>query len=61
MSVSQPGSFQKVIKLQLEAFWGNHGRKVLALGGVLLVYALWYFALTTSDQELRISCVPPTP
>lgn len=37
----QPGTMQKVLKLQLEAFWGNHGRKVLALGGVLLVYMLW--------------------
>lgn len=41
-SASQPGSVQKVMKLQLEAFWGRHGRKVLALGGVLVVYALWY-------------------
>ena len=59
MSVSQPGSFQKVIKLQLEAFWGNHGRKVLALGGVLLVYALWYFTLTKFDQELHIIRLSP--
>ena len=40
-SASRPGSLQKVIKLQAEAFWHNHGRKVMAVGGVFVVYALW--------------------
>lgn len=39
---TQPGNLQKALKLQLEAFWGNHNRKILALGGAVLVYALWY-------------------
>ena len=40
-SATQPGSMQKVISLQFEAFWQRHGRKVLALGAAVLVYLLW--------------------
>lgn len=48
---SQPGNLQRALKLQLEAFWGNHNRKILALGGALVVYALWYDLLLSCLQE----------
>lgn len=32
---------QRVVSLQLEAFWQHHSGKLLAVGGVLLVYMLW--------------------
>ena len=32
---------QRVVSLQLEAFWQRHSGKLLAVGGVLLVYMLW--------------------
>lgn len=40
-NVQQPGNVQRVLKLQLEAFWQRHSRAILALGAVLLVYSLW--------------------
>lgn len=36
-----PGAVNRVLSLQLEAFWQRHSTKVLALGGVVLCYALW--------------------
>lgn len=32
---------QRVVQLQLEAFWQRHSGKLLAVGGLLLVYMLW--------------------
>ena len=48
----QPGQVQK---LQLEAFWGRHSRKVLVLGGAVVVYLLWYIRLIVKTAE-RNAC-----
>lgn len=40
-AAGNPAQMQRVVSLQLEAFWQRHSRKILALGGVLLVYMLW--------------------
>ncbi len=40
-AAGNPAQMQRVVSLQLEAFWQRHSRKVLAVGGVLLVYMLW--------------------
>lgn len=37
----QHGRLQKAAGLQLEAFWQHHRSKVLAAGGVALIYILW--------------------
>ena len=36
-----PGAVNRVVSLQLEAFWQHHGSKLLAAGGVLLCYLVW--------------------
>ena len=35
------GTAQKVVSLQLEAFWQQHRNKVFILSGVAVVYILW--------------------
>eukprot|EP00891_Asterochloris_glomerata_P002836 jgi/Astpho2/2836/Aster-00996 len=40
-AVYKPGSLQKAIGLQIEAFWHRHGNKVFAALGVFGVYLLW--------------------
>jgi hypothetical protein len=40
-SAVRPGAVQKAISLQLEAFWQRHGRKVMGLGAVFVLYILW--------------------
>ena len=38
---ARSGTAQKVVSLQLEAFWQQHRNKVVVLGGVAVVYILW--------------------
>ena len=38
---ARSGTAQKVLSLQLEAFWQQHRNKVFILGGVAVVYILW--------------------
>ena len=40
-SLTKPGSIQRVLRLQFEAFWVAHGNKVLVLLGAGVVYLLW--------------------
>ena len=40
-AVYKPGSLQKAIGLQIEAFWQRHGNKVFAALGLFGVYLLW--------------------
>ena len=35
------GTGQRVLSLQLEAFWQQHRNKVFVLGGITVVYILW--------------------
>lgn len=44
-SAVKPGAVQKAISLQLEAFWQRHGRKVIGVGAVFLLYFLWWALL----------------
>lgn len=37
----RPGTFQRVVSLQLDSFWQRHARKVYVLAGVFAAYALW--------------------
>lgn len=36
-----PGKWQRVMSLQLEAFWLQHRRNLIAVGGVGVIYVLW--------------------
>ena len=38
---ARSGTAQKVLALQLEAFWQQHRNKVFVLGGIAVVYILW--------------------
>lgn len=40
-SATKPGAAQKVIALQLDAFWQAHGNKVIALVAFLSIYLMW--------------------
>ena len=40
-ATQQPGSLQRVLSLQLDAFWQRHGRTVYAAGAVMAAYVLW--------------------
>ena len=40
-AVYKPGSLQKAIGLQFEAFWQAHGNKVFAALGLFGIYLLW--------------------
>ena len=41
-SAAKPGAMQRVLSLQLEAFWQRHGRKVIGAGAVFALYMLWW-------------------
>ena len=58
-SASRPGAFQRVLSLQFDAFWQNHSRKVIAAGGVLLLYILW--CDVTSHQHYSGPASVPVP
>lgn len=36
-----PGSLNRVLTLQLEAFWQQHGRTVMVLGALAAAYVVW--------------------
>ncbi len=36
-----PGSLNRVISLQLEAFWQQHGRTVMVAGALGTAYVMW--------------------
>ena len=36
-----PGKWERVLSLQLEAFWLNHRHNLVAVVGVGVVYILW--------------------
>lgn len=40
-STARPGAVQRVLSLQLNAFWQRHGTKVYIAAGVFAAYALW--------------------
>ena len=45
------GTGQRVLSLQLEAFWQQHRNKVFVLGGVAVVYILWCAGFSTGFEE----------
>lgn len=54
-SAAKPGAMQRVLSLQLEAFWQRHGRKVIAAGAVFALYMLWWVpAAFTSMHRSRL-------
>lgn len=52
---AQQGRLQKAIGLQLEAFWQHHRSKVLAAGGVALVYILWKTMFSVTSIFVNLS------
>ena len=47
-SAAKPGTFQRVLSLQFDAFWQNHSRKVLGAAALLVLYLLWCAGLCTA-------------
>lgn len=54
-AVYKPGSLQKAIGLQIEAFWHRHGNKVFAALGVFGVYLLWKFMFGMTSVFVNLS------
>ena len=40
-SLQTSGKWQRVLSLQLEAFWVQHRRNLMAVAGAGVVYVLW--------------------
>ena len=39
-----PGALNRVLSLQLEAFWQQHGNTLMVVGALAAAYALWWVA-----------------
>ncbi|EFN54793.1 hypothetical protein CHLNCDRAFT_134758 [Chlorella variabilis] len=50
-----PGAVNRVISLQLTAFWQNHSKAIVGLGAATLCYALWRTLYRTSQLFVDLS------
>ncbi|EIE27339.1 hypothetical protein COCSUDRAFT_55352 [Coccomyxa subellipsoidea C-169] len=54
-SASKPGAMQRVLSLQLEAFWQRHGNKVIGAGAVFALYMLWRSIFNLTSVFVNLS------
>ncbi|CAL8462998.1 g2532 [Coccomyxa elongata] len=54
-SAAKPGAMQRVLSLQLEAFWQRHGRKVIGAGAVFALYMLWRTIFNLTSVFVNLS------
>ncbi|RMZ52029.1 hypothetical protein APUTEX25_001223, partial [Auxenochlorella protothecoides] len=54
-ATSKPGVVQRVISLQLNSFWQQHGNKVYAVGGIFLAYCLWRTMYGVASTFINLS------
>jgi hypothetical protein len=40
-AAQSPGTLNRVLSLQLEAFWQQHGNTVMVAGALAVAYAIW--------------------
>ncbi len=40
-AAQSPGTLNRVLSLQLEAFWQQHGKAVMVMGALAVAYAIW--------------------
>ncbi|KAI3438198.1 hypothetical protein D9Q98_000635 [Chlorella vulgaris] len=50
-----PGAVNRVISLQLTAFWQNHNKAIVGTGAALLCYLLWRAMYRTSQAFISLS------
>lgn len=54
-ATSKPGVVQRVVSLQLNSFWQQHGNKVYAVGGIFLAYCLWRTMYGVASTFINLS------